>query len=153
MPIIGEETLNSKKDKVYLKNFPMKGVVRFDQKGKLIAIYVGNYEIFQRVGKVSHELKLPSELSLVHGVFHVSTLMKCIGNVESILPVEGLVVKEKLSFEELLVEILDHQVKSLRNKESASVKALWRNHLVERVTWEAKAEKKSRYPHTFTSEG
>ena len=78
---------------------------------------------------------------------------KCIGNPESILPIEGLDVKENLSYKEVLVEILDHQVKRLRNKEVASVKVLWRNHLVEGETWEAEANMKSRYRHLFTNKG
>ncbi|WMV33158.1 hypothetical protein MTR67_026543 [Solanum verrucosum] len=63
--------------------------------------------------------------------------------------VKGLSVDENLSYEEVLVEILDRQVKKLRNKEVASVKVLWRNHLVEGATWEAEADMKSRYPHLF----
>ena len=47
-------------DKVYLKISQMKGVVIFDKKGKLSPCYVVPYEISQRVGKVSYELKLPS---------------------------------------------------------------------------------------------
>ena len=61
-------------DKVYLKNFPMKGVVRFVKKGKLSPPYVDPYDIFQRVTKVVYELRLPSELTSVHTVFHVSLL-------------------------------------------------------------------------------
>ena len=38
----------------------MKGVVRFGKKGKSSPRFVGPYEIVQRVGKVSYELKLPS---------------------------------------------------------------------------------------------
>ena len=49
----------------------------------------------------------------------------------------GLGVNENLSYEEVPVEILDHQVKRLRNKEFSTVKVLWRNHLVEGETWEA----------------
>ena len=56
---------------------------------------------------------------------------------------------ENLSYKEVLVEILDRNVKKLRNKEVASVKVLWRNHIVEGGTWEAKVEMKSRYPHIF----
>ena len=63
-----------KGDKVYLKISPMKEVVRFGKKGKLSPCYVGPYEIMQRVGKFSYELKLPSELVSVHLVFHVSML-------------------------------------------------------------------------------
>ena len=46
----------------------MKGVVRFSKKGKLSPFCVGSYKILQRVGKVAYELKLPSELALVHPV-------------------------------------------------------------------------------------
>ena len=48
-------------DKVYLKISPMQCVVRFGKKGKLSPHYMGPYEIFQWVGKVSYELRLPSE--------------------------------------------------------------------------------------------
>ena len=40
-------------DKVYLKLLPIKGVVRFGNKGKLNLRYVGPYEIFKRVCKVA----------------------------------------------------------------------------------------------------
>ena len=112
-------------------------MVRFNKKGKLSPRYVGPYKIFQRVGKVSYELKLSTELASVHSVFHVSMLKKCIGDPESILTIEGLGVPENLSHEEVPVHILDRQVKKLRNKEMVSVKVLWKNHLVEGATWEA----------------
>ena len=127
----------------------MKGVVRLGKKGKLSPRYVGPYEILQWVGKVAYELKLPSELDLVHQVFHVSMLKKCIVDPESILPIEGLGVKDNLSCEEVPVQILDRQVKKLRNKEVASVKVLWKNHLVEGATWEAETDMNSHYPHLF----
>ena len=72
---------------------------------------------------------------------------------ESILPIECLVVEVKLSYEEVPIEILDRQVKRLRNKELSSVKVLWKNHLVEEATWKAKADMKSRYPYLFASQG
>ncbi|KAK4716100.1 hypothetical protein R3W88_014438 [Solanum pinnatisectum] len=129
----------------------MKGVMRFGKKGKLSPRYVGPYQILKCIGKGAYELDLPSELAPVHPVFHVSMLKKCIGDPVSILPLEGLGVNESLSYEEVPVEILDLQVKRLRNKEVASVKVLWRNHLVEGATWEAEADMKSRYPHFFAS--
>ena len=132
-----------------MKISPMKRVVRYGNKGKLSPRYVGPYEILQRVDKVAYELKLPSELALVHSVFHVSMLKKCIGGLESLLPIEGLGVKDNLSYEEVLVQILDRQVKKLRNKEVVSIKVLWKNHLVEGETWETEADMKSRYPYIF----
>ena len=136
-------------DKVYLKISPVKGVVRFGKKGKLSPHYVGPYGILQRVGKVAYELKFPSELTVVHPVFHVSMLKKCIGNPECILPIEGLGVKDNLSYKEVLVQILYRQVKKLRNKEVVSVMVLWKNHLVEGAPWEAEADMKFRYPLLF----
>ena len=88
-------------------------------------------------------------MALVYPVFHVSKLKKCIGDPEFIFHIEGLGVKDKLSYEEVPVQILDRQVKKLRNKEVVSVKVLWKNHLVERATWEVEGNMKSRYPHLF----
>jgi len=88
-------------------------------------------------------------LSPVHPVLYISVLKKCIGDPVSILTLEGLGVNENLSYEEVPVEILDRQFKKLRNKEVASVKVLWRNHLVEGETWEAEADMMSCYPHLF----
>ena len=50
---------------------------------------------------------------------------------------------------EVPVEILDRQLKRLRNKDVASIKVLWKYHLVEGATWEAEADMKSLYPHLF----
>ena len=58
-------------------------------------------------------------------------------------------MNKNLPYEEVLVEILDFQVKNLRNKEVTSIKVLWRNHLVEGATWEAETDMKSRYPLMF----
>ena len=58
----------------------------------------------------------------------------CIVDPESTFPVEGLGVKDNLFYEEVQVQILDRKVKKLRNKEVASVKVLWKNHLVSRMT-------------------
>ena len=80
-------------------------------------------------------------------------LKKCIGDHEYILSIEGLGEKDNLSYDEVLIEILDCQVKRLSNKEVSSVKVLWGNHLVEGATWEAEADMKSRYSYMFTSEG
>ncbi|XP_069154571.1 uncharacterized protein [Solanum lycopersicum] len=97
-------------DKVYLKIFSMKGVMRFGRKGKLSPRYVGPYEILQRVGEVAYELALPAELDSVHLAFHVYMLKRCLVDPASILPVEGLGVGKDLSYEEVPVEILDRQV-------------------------------------------
>ena len=73
-------------------------MLRFGKKGKLSSQYVGPYEIMKRVGKVSYELKLPSELAPIHPIFHVSMLEKFIGYPISILLLEGLGVNDNLMY-------------------------------------------------------
>ena len=59
-------------EKLFLRTTPMKGVMRFGQKGKLNPRFIGPFEILDRIGKVAYKLALPPELSDVHDVFHVS---------------------------------------------------------------------------------
>ncbi|XP_069152661.1 uncharacterized protein [Solanum lycopersicum] len=138
-------------DQVYLKISPMKGVMRFCRKEKLSPWYVGPYEILLRVGEVAYDLALLAEVAYVHPVFHVIMLKKCLGDPASILRIEGLGVGEDLFYEEVPRDILDTQVKRLRNKEIAKVKVLWRNHLVAGATWEAELDMRSHYPHLFST--
>ena len=74
--------------------------------------------------EVAYELALPAEVDSVHPVFHISMLKKCLGDPISIVHVEGLGVNEDLFYEEVPVEILDRQVKRLRNREISTVKVL-----------------------------
>ena len=114
-------------DWVFLKVSPIKEVTRFGKKRKLSPRYVGPYNILKRVGKVAYELELPAELAAVHPAFHPSLLNKCVGDPASIVPLESVAVKDSLSYDDVLVEILERQVRRLRNKEVASVKILWRS--------------------------
>ncbi|WMV37849.1 hypothetical protein MTR67_031234 [Solanum verrucosum] len=129
----------------------MKVVMRYGKKGKLSPHYVGPYQILRRVGNVAYELEFRNDFASVHPVFYVSMLKKCVGKPTSIVPLEGLGVDENLSYEEVLIEILDWQVKKWRNKEVSFVKVLWMNHLIEGATWEVEADMMSRYSHIFPS--
>lgn len=75
-------------DKVMLKVFPWKGVIRFGKQCKLNPWYIGPFEILERVGPVPYQLKLPQELSSGHDVFHVSNLKKCIFDDALIFPLD-----------------------------------------------------------------
>ncbi|TMX05440.1 hypothetical protein EJD97_021538, partial [Solanum chilense] len=126
--ILDKEIIHEALEKVYLKISPMKGVMIFGRKWKLS----------------------PRGSRSVHPAFHVSMLNKCPGDLASNLPVEGLGVEENLSYEKLPIEILDRQIKRLRNKDITTIKVLWRNHLVEGATLEADADPRSCYPHLFS---
>ena len=105
------------------------------------------------MGEVAYQLALPANLPSVHPVFHVSMLKKYLSEPTSILPVEGLGVDEDMSYEEVPVEILEPQVKQIRNKKVSTVKVWWRNHLVEGAMLESEADMRSRYPHLLGSLG
>ncbi|XP_075111368.1 uncharacterized protein LOC142181757 [Nicotiana tabacum] len=95
--------------------------------------------------KVAYELELPQELATVHPVFHVYMLKKFMRDPSLVVPIEIIGVKDSLSYEEILVAILDRQIYKLRTKEITSVKVLWRNQRVEEATWEAEEDMKSIY--------
>ena len=80
---------------------------------------------------MAYELEFPTELVAVHPVFQISLLKKCVGDPASIVPLESVAVKDSLSYEDVPIQILDRQVRRLRNKEVTSVKVLGRNQFVD----------------------
>ncbi|KAA0037901.1 pol protein [Cucumis melo var. makuwa] len=136
-------------DKVFLKVAPMRGVLRFERRGKLSPRFVGPFEILEQIGPLAYRLALPPSLSTVHDVFHVSMLRKYVPDPSHVVDYEPLEIDENLSYTEQPVEVLAREVKTLRNKEIPLVKVLWRNHRVEEATWEREDDMRSRYPELF----
>ena len=136
----------------FLENLTMKGVVRFVKKEKLSPRFVGPYKVLRRVGRVAYELELPMEINIIHPVLHVSMLRKCVGDPSAIVPLEVVgVLEDNLTYEEVLVEILDRQVKLLTNKDVASVKVLRKNQQAKSAIWEVEVNLKKQYPYLFHS--
>ncbi|XP_059312903.1 uncharacterized protein LOC132064054 [Lycium ferocissimum] len=121
----------------------------FGRKGKVSPHFIGLYEIIRRNRKVAYELKLPSEMAMVHLVFHISILRLYKPDPSHVLTHEDIEINKGLSYEEEPVQILDRQVRWFRTKDVASMKVLWRNHNTEETTWEAKEDMKKRYPQLF----
>ncbi|KAL0560249.1 hypothetical protein IC582_000649 [Cucumis melo] len=142
------------RDKVFLKVSPMKvspmkGVLRFEKKGKLSPRFVGPFEILERIGSVVYRLALPPSLSVIYDVFHVTMLRKYITDPSHVVDYEPLEIDENLSYAEQLVEILAREVKMLRNRGIPLVKVLWQNHKVEEATWEREEGTRASYPELF----
>ncbi|XP_070013990.1 uncharacterized protein [Nicotiana sylvestris] len=131
----------------------MKGVMRFEKKGKLSLIFIGAFEILRRVGEVAYEFALPPSLAGVHPVFHVLMLQKYHGDLSHVLDFSSVQLNKDLSYVEEPVEILDRQVRKLRSKNIASVKVQWRGLPVKEATWETKQDMRSCYPHIYTNSG
>ena len=102
----------------------MKGAMRFCKKGKLHPWYVRLYKISNRVGIVAYELDLPPKLLTVHPVFHLYMLKKLISYSSLTIPTYNVGIKYSLSFEEIVVQILDYKVCRLRIKEVVSVNVI-----------------------------
>jgi hypothetical protein len=90
---------------VYLKVSPIRGLRRFKVKGKLS--YFGPFRILERKGEVAYQLELPTQLSDVHNVFHISQLKTYLRVPEEQLPLEELNVQDDLTYTEYPVKILD----------------------------------------------
>ncbi|GJS48695.1 putative reverse transcriptase domain-containing protein [Tanacetum coccineum] len=102
------------RDRVMLKVSPWKGVVRFGKRGKLNLRYVGPFKVLEKVGSVTHKLGFPQGLSKVHNTFHVSNLKRCYSYEPLAVPLEGLHIDDKLRFVEEPIEIMDREVKRLK---------------------------------------
>nr|GEY61608.1 putative reverse transcriptase domain-containing protein [Tanacetum cinerariifolium] len=101
-------------DNVMLKVSPWKGVVHFGKRGKLNPRYVRAFKVLERVGDVAYKLDLPEELSRVHNTFHVSNLKKCHADEPLAVSLDGLHFDDKLHFVEEPEEIMDREVKPLK---------------------------------------
>ena len=112
---------------VFLRVSPMKGVMSFGKKGKLSPIFIGPFEILDRVGQVVYRLALPPTLAEMHNVFHISMLCKYVLDPSHVLSYEPLQLKQDLSYDEQPERVIKKGIKELRSKRIPLVKVLWKN--------------------------
>ncbi|GJT12165.1 putative reverse transcriptase domain-containing protein [Tanacetum coccineum] len=108
-------------DKVMLNVSPWKGVIRFEQ------------------------------LSRVHSTFHVSNLKKCFVDEPLAIPLDEIQIDDKLNFIEEPVEIMDREVKRLKQSRIPIVKVCWNSRRGPEFTWEREDQMKKKYPHLFVN--
>nr|ABB47095.2 retrotransposon protein, putative, Ty3-gypsy subclass [Oryza sativa Japonica Group] len=138
-------------DFVYLRVTPLRGVHRFQTKGKLAPRFVGPFRIIARRGEVAYQLELPASLGNVHDVFHVSQLKKCLRVPSEQADSEQIEVREDLTYVERPVKILDTMERRTRNRVIRFCKVQWSNHAEEEATWERENELKAAHPDLFAS--
>ncbi|GJW59967.1 putative reverse transcriptase domain-containing protein [Tanacetum coccineum] len=136
-------------DRVMLTVSLWKGVVHFVKKGKLALRYVGPFEILKRIGPVAYRLRLHEILIGVHDTFHVSNLKKCLGNDNLHVPLNEIKIDKTLRFVEEPIEIMDHEVRSLKRSRIPLVKVHWNSKHGPEFTWEREDYVKSKYPQLF----
>nr|GEW79662.1 putative reverse transcriptase domain-containing protein [Tanacetum cinerariifolium] len=111
-------------DKVMLKVSPWKEVVRFGKRGKLNPRYIGPFKVLAK---------------------------KCLSDEPLAIPLDELHIDDKLRFVEEPVEIIDREVKRLRQSHIPIVKVRWNSRRGPEFTWEREDQFKQKYPHLFTN--
>ncbi|GKB46776.1 putative reverse transcriptase domain-containing protein [Tanacetum coccineum] len=109
-------------DMVLLKVSPWKGAVHFGKRKKLSPRYIGPFKILVRVGLVAYTLELPKELKGVHNTFHVWNLKKCLTEGDVVVPIKEIQLDDKLHMIEEPIEIVDREVKRLKQSRIPIVK-------------------------------
>ncbi|GJR91321.1 putative reverse transcriptase domain-containing protein [Tanacetum coccineum] len=138
-------------DHVMLKVSPHKGVIRFGKRRKLNTRYIGPFKILERIGPMAYKLELPEELNNVHNTFHVSNLKKCLSDESLVIPMKELRLDDKLNFVEEPVEIMDREVKQLKQSCIPIVKVRWNSKRGPEFTWEHEDQIRAKYPHLFSN--
>ncbi|GJS23744.1 putative reverse transcriptase domain-containing protein [Tanacetum coccineum] len=118
---------------------------------KPLEFQVGDRVMLKVVGPVAYTLELPEELSSVHSTFHVSNLKKCLSDESLVIPMKELRLDDTLNFVEEPVEIMDREVKQLRQSRIPIVKVRWNSKRGPEFTWEREDQIRAKYPHLFSN--
>ncbi|GJZ01713.1 putative reverse transcriptase domain-containing protein [Tanacetum coccineum] len=112
-------------DKVMLKVSPWKGVIHFGKRGKLNPRYIEHFKVLAKVETVAYRIELPDQLSHVYSTFHVSNLKKYLSDESLAIPLDEIQIDDKLNFIEDPFEIMDREVKRLKQIRILIVKVRW----------------------------
>ncbi|GKC30941.1 putative reverse transcriptase domain-containing protein, partial [Tanacetum coccineum] len=96
-----------------------------DKRAKPLEFKVGDMvllKILARVGPVAYTLELPKELKGIHSTFHVSNLKKCLAEGDIVVLMDEIQLDDKLHMIEEHVEIVDNEVKRLKQSRIPIVK-------------------------------
>ena len=108
--------------------------------------YVGRFSIIEQCGPVAYRLELPAQLSVVHNIFHVSQLRKCLRVPTKIIEMENVQLETDLVYPEHPAKIVDYKTRVIRNQVSKFYKVQWSNHSEREATWETEEFVQSKYP-------
>src|SRR4051812_42234442 len=133
----------------YLCVTPMRGTHRFGIKGKLAPHYIGPFRILSRSGPVAYRLELPTNLSQVHDVFHVSQLRRCFKDPIREVEHDMIELQQDLTYQEHPSRILDQSESRTRNKTVKFLKVQCSNHSKDEATWEREDRLRDEYPDLF----
>ncbi|GKE98638.1 hypothetical protein Tco_0021989 [Tanacetum coccineum] len=82
-------------------------------------------------------------------MFHVLNLKKCMADEPLAIPLDEIQIDDKLYFIEEPVEIIDREVKRLKQSHIPIVKVRWNSKRGPEFTWEREDQMQKKYPHLF----
>ncbi|GJU23545.1 putative reverse transcriptase domain-containing protein [Tanacetum coccineum] len=103
----------------------IKGVMHFRKRGKLSPCYLGPFLIVARVGPVAYTLELPEGLKGIHSTFCVLNRKKCLAEGDIVVPIDEIQLDDKLHMIEEPVEVVDREVKRLKQSRIPIFKVCW----------------------------
>ncbi|GKB77874.1 putative reverse transcriptase domain-containing protein [Tanacetum coccineum] len=125
-----------------------------DKRRKPLEFQVGDkfmLKILAKVETVAYRLELPEQLSRVHSTFNVSNLKKCLSDEPLAIPLDEIHVDDKLNFIEESIEIMDCEVKRLKQSRIPIVKVCWNSRRGPEYTWEREDQRQKKYPYLFAN--
>nr|GEV75858.1 hypothetical protein [Tanacetum cinerariifolium] len=111
---INVESLATKYPIAEVKDTQLTSPEITQQTGEVDPRYIGPFKVLAKVGTVAYKLELPQQQSMIPSMFHVSNLKKCLSNEPLAILLDKIHTNDKLQFVEEPVEIMDHEVKRLK---------------------------------------
>nr|GEZ78966.1 putative reverse transcriptase domain-containing protein [Tanacetum cinerariifolium] len=103
-------------------------------------------KVLSKVRTVANRLKLPEQLSRVYSTFCVSNLKKCLSDEPLAISLDDIHIDDKLRFVEEPLEIMNREVKWLKQSRILNIKVRWNSRRGLELTWEREDEFRKKYP-------
>nr|GEV73414.1 hypothetical protein [Tanacetum cinerariifolium] len=118
---------------------------------KLNPRYIRPFKVLAKVGTVAYRLELLEQLSRVQSTFYVSNLKKCLSDEPLAISLDEVHIDDKLRFVEEPVEVMDREVKRLKQSRIPIIKVQWNSRRGLEFTWEQEDQFQKKYPQLFTT--
>nr|GEU76628.1 hypothetical protein [Tanacetum cinerariifolium] len=122
-----------------------RGVIHFGKRGKLSPRFIGPFKVIERIRPVAYKLGLSDKLRGIHDTFHVSNLKRFFVNDDVVIPLDEVQLDDKLHFVKEPMEIMDREVKRLKQNRILIVKVRWNSRRGAEFTWECEDFFRSKY--------
>ena len=124
-------------------------MVRFGSAEKLNPRFIGPFGILVRIDSVAYKLQLPSELSNIHPVFHVTILKKCLTDKTLVTLLYEIEINQSLNYMEESSGITDRETRCMKQNCIPIVKVRWNVMREPEFTWEREDPMKQKYLYLF----